>query len=333
MGTEYITDEKEKLLKSQIYGAYLDLHDVSSSARRLVNYGKIFNFIFKWCRLYRYREQIEVDGIWVKLADEMIKEIGQVAERIKNKITAEPKDENVFFKELSVALKNAEFQYYRDRKLAGSLKISRKAKEIKKVLQWEEGKKGRPLTVDEQVQCISGNFFLSEEQAYKYIKGINREKIGGLEYMGEDSDDDSSVLGLDGTKHFDGSDVSHTPENEFFTNHYTEAVLNAVEKVLEEEIHPRENQPKAREIHRALFTLHCIKNVKNYEVLLPVFDAEIIAACKEGSITQKEIYRKFNQRSNKGSSAEVKASEMGDLFLEKLKAYLEKNNPEIILPK
>ena len=95
----------------------------------------------------------------------------------------------------------------------------------------------------------------------------------------------------------------------------------------------REKQQRTKEIYRALFTLHCLNEVKNYEGLLPVLASEIVEGWKKGKKpTQKEIYLKHHP-DVANDSAETRGSTMSKAFIKDLYAAIKEKHPEIQLPK
>ena len=318
---EYKPNENEELLKTHIYNSYLELLSEESSDRRQVNYVKCFELIFKWCRFYLYRKMIKVDGLPTILADEMSKEIGEVVNRINKEKTFSQKDKNYFFSNLRVSLENAKNQYYRDRISAGSIKISKRAKEINELLRWEESTKEKKLTLSESINCISRWFSLSEKSSRDYIMGLYRQNTSGLEFESINNDDNGIyALNIETSKPPYMENSSEDPQNEFLENIDKQALLQAIIMALEK------TQSRTRAIKRALYTLYIIEKESNYNYLLPILDTEIVELWerykKEDKIlTQYEIYWKYHPEVTQ-KSAEISASTLLKHFRNDMKYFL-----------
>lgn len=87
-----------------------------------------------------------------------------------------------------------------------------------------------------------------------------------------------------------------------------------------------------KDYYRALFTLRCIKKVKDYRKLLLILDNDIMEAYKNGGKipTQYEIYIKYHPDAAK-ATAEANASLMKSKFEKDLKSAIKEKFPEIIL--
>jgi len=82
-----------------------------------------------------------------------------------------------------------------------------------------------------------------------------------------------------------------------------------------------------RDCCRALFTLECLKKIKDYEELIPVLDGGIIEAQKREDITQVKVFKKYYPKITDDKSASSMASLMLRKYRNELMLCL-KNNPE-----
>jgi hypothetical protein len=85
-------------------------------------------------------------------------------------------------------------------------------------------------------------------------------------------------------------------------------------------------QKRSRDCYRALFTLHCIENYKDFEELYPVLDKNVLETCKDGkNPNQYKIYQKYHPKAQK-SSAEAMASTNLKEFLKDIETYLKEKS-------
>jgi hypothetical protein len=113
--------------------------------------------------------------------------------------------------------------------------------------------------------------------------------------------------------------VSTNTQDELLSKLDIQDLKDALEKVLQN------CQDRTRECYRSLFTAYCINNSKDFEVLAPLLDREILEHQNDGKKPkQYEIYMRHHPEAEK-KSAEAIAAKMTKDFLEKLKtALLEK---------
>jgi hypothetical protein len=222
-------------------------------------------------------------------------------------ISKVPQDKDGFFKYLSASIKREKAGSHRKYNDTENIKIpkekKRKLRELEDFIRMKESQLGRELTADERSQSIS-KWFKSNE----YVELLNAKNVGGFLHTDNDGNK-TDIL---------NSTVAPTdnPLNEYLKKTEMETIREAVESVLEK------RQERSRDCYRALFTLHCIENYKDFECLYPVLDKNVIAACQNGkNPNQYEIYQKYHPKA-KQSSAEAMASKNLSEFLSDIETCL-----------
>jgi hypothetical protein len=295
--------QTEEELKQRIFKAYTEFYDNSSSDRRQVNYAKLCELVYSWCKGYIFYEE----------TDEMGVEIVVTVERCTEKDEM-PKED--FLKYLRVSLSNAYNQSIRN-KVEGSVKEARIITEIKKIINIEE-RKGRELTNEEKVRVISEWMCISEQKARSYLKSMSREYEGSYSLkQGSDNDNKIDII---------NSVESHypTPEDDLLSDNEVMIYKDVLETVL------NNAQDRMKGIYRAFFTLRCIKKNKNYDKFLPMLDSEILEMYKNGGkrLTQYEIYLKYHPEDTKKRSAYSSASGLMRNFKTALEEVKKEKYPE-----
>jgi hypothetical protein len=336
----YTTNEKEELLKAEIHNVFLELLNDPSADRRQVAYGKFMDKILKWCNDYLYKRKENEYGKPMKLAEAMNKEIVEavgiitdIAEKNKDKKKKieELKNKDIFLKYVRKILHNKKNQYYRDR-IEGPIREPKRVKDMRKILKWEEGKKGEPLTGNESVLLISMYLNLSEKTAREYYIAMNKKITNGLGFRGNNEQRD--ILDSDVSKPYMEAD-SFDLQKEVFSNlvmpELRSKLPNAVKMVLEKTPLNKTRKEDSKKLLRALFTGYCLDNEMIFKELIPVLDEDLLEIYKNENkkYCQYEIYQMHRKESkHPGVSAHLRLDE----FWEELREFLNKNHQEIFLP-
>jgi hypothetical protein len=310
--------EKEEQLKNKIFDNYINFKKESSSDRRQVYFGKLCEYIYKWCRDYT---NFNINDIGV--------EIVEIVKRLTNEESKAnvPQVKDEFFTYINKSFKMAKAAYYRNYE-SGIIKIPKgkilKLLEIKNVLRMEESDLGRKLTVDEQSYYLEKWFRLKKQEYQKYIDLLKIKYVGSIFEIIKDNKEIDVLNTPEASCYY----ASNTPQDDYFSKLSAEAVCKAVCKAVNAILDKR--QERSRPCLKALFTAHCIDNIKEFQDLSPVLDSEILETYQknEKKPTQYEIYMKYHPEAKK-SSAEVSASKNLNDFLKDIKTYLIENNPEI----
>jgi len=289
----------EEKLKTAVYDIYTSLFYETASDRRQVYIGQIWEKIVLWCNRY-----LKIN------ANEMGVEIFSVIKRLVKDDNEPVKNKSEFINILKKSMKNAENEYFRTFG-QGSIHIPkeerRMLKELNKIIRIKEDQLQRELSDVEKEQCVS-KWFKKQE----YIDLLNVTKVKRLSDLNKDENNENGDLDV-ADPHSNGS-----PDEDYaydsLDNSNTEAVIEAVKSVLDKK------QERSRDCYRALFTLHCIENIKDFEEFTPVLDKSILEACQKDSEnpSQYEIYQKHHPNTQK-SSAEAMASRNLSEFLNDIK--------------
>jgi len=299
---KYSTEEE---IENDIYRAYTKFHNESSSDRRQVFLQRFYIVTIQWCRDYFFEkeEDLFTDEILVALKSFMEKTI---------------KEESNFFPYLRRTLNNARNEYYRKGGFIHIPKgVKKDFKNIRKILETKERDIGRKLSPIEEVQTISSWRQIPESKARELIDKM-RTTSGEIESLDKEiGDDTGNMYDLISSKTLE-------PQREHIAKLNGQIFCNAVESTI------NSKQERTRGFIRALFTLHCIENMKDYDELRPVLDNKILDLYDKDKKkpTQKEIYMKYHPEVG-DKSAEVRASDSLKKFLADLKTFLKKNNPEL----
>ena len=237
----------------------------------------------------------------------MGEEIAVVAKQIMESKEKVPSDKKSFIKYLSKALNNEKLNFYRkyneeDIKIPNAMKS--KIRESEGIILIKERNLGRELTKDEQINAISNWFGISIKRANNIVKAM---EISRSDFSNNNEDENVSEF--------------INPLDEYIIKIDRQYIMEAVEYLI------NKKQKRARKCYRALFTLHCIENYKDYEGLNSVLDNQVIETWqKDGKYpNQYEIYQEFHPKAKK-KGAEAMASKNLHEFLNDVKSYLKENN-------
>jgi len=290
-------NEKEKLLKNKIFEIYSKWREEPSTDRFLIYYQQLCKEIYLWCKYYLFRK-----------IDNMGEEIAVVTERIMK--IEDTLDKNGCFKYLYGVLKKEKANFYRKYnsktiKIPKEMKL--KIRTSEDVLRMKERYLGRKLTKDEKILSISDWFGISIKRANNIL---NAMQISSSNLSNND---------MDSTLNIEDKSINHF--DEYFIKSDRKYIREAVEYLI------NKKQKRARGCYRALFTLHCIDNYKDFEGLYPVLDSQILEARQEDgkNPNQDEIYQKYHPKAKK-KSAEAMASKNLHEFLNAVETYLKEKN-------
>jgi len=306
------TEEQQKDL---IFKIFSEWQDSTCSDRTQTYFLQLCEQIYKWYKDYHPKD-----------VNNMGLEITSVINSFMNKDSKLnlPKNKDGFFRYLNTSLNNERVGFDREYEKIDPkseiIKISnntikiprekrRKLRKIEDAIRMKENYKGEILTFEERRQVIS-KWFKEPE----YVNLLNVINIGSILYTNNDENDETDILNFIDTHSVD-------PLNEYIKKIDTEAVIEAIKSLLDEK------QERSRDCYRALFTLHCVENIKDFEYLYPVLDKNILKTCqKDGkNLNQYEIYQKYHPSVQK-SSAEAMASTNLCEFLKDIKTYLKEKN-------
>ena len=296
--------EKKEQLKEIIFSIFLEC--CTESDQRQKNIGQLWDFIIKYGNKYLKMK-----------TDEMGVEIFEIIQRIIKNVNAGKliKEKNEFFRILNRSLKRGEFQYNNDNDESEKIHIPkdkkfRFRKAEKEIEIMKERFLGRGLTAEERSQCIL-KWFKKEAEYIEVKDAIN---VGSLYFNNENEDGEVDVLNYVTT-------VSDDPVDEYIKKTDMDMVRETVKSLLEKK------QPRSRDCYKALFTLYCIENYKDFVRLYPVLDNKILEEWHktDKKYKQYEIYQKYHPNAQK-SSADAMASKNLTEFLYDIKAYLKEKN-------
>jgi len=239
----------------------------------------IENYIFK-----AHSENFSVSKFWDAICrwDCYIKrykgcpcnsEIEQALKRVLKKRKIEREG---FFKYLKEALKNAKWEYHDKGKFLEKPKDIYDPKEHKHI--WKDlvktqAARGRELSNNEKTVLISEWKGISEDKAREIIdnKQIFDGKPSSLdaETNSNDADDTDSRNRYEFVE-----SKAIDPQVEHIAEFNGQILCNAVESTI------KSYQKRKQRVIRALLTLHCVDNRKDYSELRPVLDSEILELCK-----------------------------------------------------
>jgi hypothetical protein len=287
--------ESEDLLKDKIFDTFSQWREEQSTDRFLKYYQDLCGQIFLWCKDYLFKK-----------VNNMGEEIAVVTKRIMENKGNIPLDKKSYIKYITKALYNEKPSFYRknneeDIKIPNVMKS--KIRESEGILLIKERNLGRELKKDEKIKYISDWSGISIKRAKNIVEAINISKI---EFV-------------DNNEEKNGSEFIN-PLDEYLIKIERKNIIEAVEYLI------NTKQKRARDCYRALFTLHCIENYKNYEGFNQVLDSQIIETWKKEDKypNQYEIYQKFHPKAKK-KGAEAMASKNLSDFLNEIKTYLKKS--------
>ena len=296
--------EKEELLKEKIFSVFLECHTTPDQNQKHI--GQLWDLIIRWGKKY-----LKIN------TNEMGVEIFKIIRRILNNENYEKNiiDKSELFKILYKSMNRGKAEYYRDFNESGTIKISKdKQTRLRKVEKDIEKMKssfsGRELTTEERSQCIN-RWFKNEA---KYLQVKNARNVGSLYSTKKNEDNEVDVLNY-------ALDFSANPSDEYIRQTDMDTVRETVKSLLEKK------QKRSKDCYRALFTLHCIENYKDFERLYPVLDSQILETWdKTGNRPkQYEIYQQYHPNAQK-SSIDAMASKNHREFLNDIEKCLKEKN-------
>ena len=290
----------EEQQKDYIFDIFSKCHSETASGRLQVYYPTLCEQIYLW-----YRDYLSID------VDKMGLEITKVINRfIKDEnISKIPDDKDSFFKYLNASIKREKNSFYHEYDEESTIKIpkekKRKLREIDDFIRMKESQFGRKLTNDEKIESIS-KWFKKQE----YVNLLNLINVGSISHTSNDGNNEIDILNYTDTHSVD-------PLDEYIKKTDMGTVLEAVKFSL------AKKQERSRDCYRALFTLYCIENYKDFEKLYPVLDSQILEIWQKSgkNPNQYEIYQKYHPNAQK-SSAEAMASKNLSEFLNDIETCL-----------
>jgi len=289
------TEEEQKDL---IFDIFSKCRRETASSRLQVHSSILCEQVFLWHKVF-----LSAD------VDKMGLEIVNVINRFTNAETISkiPEDKDGFFKYLAVSIESEKAASFREYNEEDKIKIpkekKRKLREAEDFIRMTESQLGRKLTNDEQTQCIS-KWFKKQE----YVDLLKVKNVGGL-YIGNNENGETNILDSVITR-------SDPTLDDYINKTDIETLRKAVQSVL------NKKQKRSRDCYRALFTLHCVEKIKDYEGLYPVLDKNVLEICKDGkNPNQYEIYQDYHPKAKK-SGAEAMASKNLKEFLKDIKTCL-----------
>jgi hypothetical protein len=299
------TEEQQKDL---IFDIFAKCRGETAPARLQAHYPSLCEQVFLW-----YRDYLPVD------TDGMGLEIAKVISRfVKDEtISKVPQDKDGFFKYLSASIKREKAGYEREYNDNEKIKIpkekKRKLREAEDFIRMKESSLGRRLTANERAQSIS-KWFKNDE----YIDLLNAKNVSGFLHTDNDGNK-TDILNSTAASTYNPN-VADNPLNEYLKKTEMETIREAVESVLEKK------QERARDCYRALFTLYCIEEYKDFEGLCPVLDKNVIKACQNGkNPNQYEIYQQYHPNAQKPSAEAMASKNLGE-FLNDIETCLKEKS-------
>jgi len=303
---------KEEQLKDRIFSIYSEFKNEEASDRRFdVHFSQLCEQIYIWCRDFRFKGTIDIMG----------KEIAEVSNTIikKDEFLL---DKDGFFKYLSVSLgkkRNAYYRKFDEKKITTiSKENKRKLSHVRDFIEMCEHEMGRELSFGEKIKCAS-DWFKSWDYI-SLIKLLNNRRSSSAK-----NEDGKLIDIIDNTEDpLIGEKIAIDPLDECISNADAKTICNAVEYVLEQK------QDRSRDCYKAIFTLFCVKNIRDYSGLLESLNEEIVTSCTRNTVdlNQYEIYLNYHPKATP-ASAEASASKMLIDFKKDLEVYLRENNPEV----
>ena len=300
--------ESKEQLEDKIFNIFSRFRAESATDRRQVYIGQLWEPVYKWCLIMKKDMGEEIYNFILSITKE--------ASRANV-----PYDKKEYFSYLYSSLETEKAGYYREYE-SGTIKLPKdkmsKLKQIEKKLEKEESERGRRLSNNEFSHLIHEHFNCNKSEYLKFIDLYNKKYIGSLQFISNVDDDEKDILNSSKVKTPYMKKLSN-PGDELFFNTDLNILKEAIKYVLDKD-------PENKNSKRALLTFNCIEN----EELYPVLDRDIIEAWQKEGIKPKknEIYHKYNPEGKK-SSAGSSATQQLNEFLQDLKAYLKKQNPEI----
>ena len=277
----------EEQQKDHIFAIFSKCRSETAPDRLQIYYPTLCGEIYLW-----YKDFLSVN------VNEMGVEITKVINcftKVGNKSNI-PNDKDGFFKYLTSSIKREKISSHYEFDENAIINIpkekKRKLKEVEGFIRMKESQLGRKLTTEEQIQGIS-KWFKKQE----YVDLLNLINVGSISYASNDGKNKIDAL--------NNADIPFNDPlfSEYKTKTDMETVQEAVKSLLDKK------QERSRDCYRALFTLYCIENYKDFEKLYPVLDSQILKTWQKGGKNQNqyEIYQKYHPNTLK-SSAEAMAS-------------------------
>ena len=290
----------EEQQKDHIFNIFSKCQSETASGRLQVYFPVLCEQIYVW-----YRDYLSID------VDKMGLEITRVINRFikEENISGIPGDKDGFFKYLNTSIKREKASFYRNYNENETIKIPKekkhKLREVEDFIRMKESQLGRKLSSDEKAQGIS-KWFKNRE----YLDLLNLLNVDSIHYAGKDSGEEIEALNHATTP-------LDNPLDDYIKKTDKEMALKAVKSLIEKK------QERSRDCYRALFTLYCIENFKDFEKLYSVLDRQILEIWRKNGNKPKqyEVYLKFHPKVKKDSASAL-ASKMLDNFLHDIEAYI-----------
>jgi hypothetical protein len=331
----------EEEIKTKMYNIFLDALNETSHVQKIALITELIKLTVRWCKEHLWPKDylMKTDEKELLITEKMGLEIVKIfiidkkskkpteGREIKIKIDYMPKEKDAFFKYLFIKLYHERKRMIiREKRKSKNdpIRIPRTYKEIRNYIIMKERIMNRELTVNEQIFYVSEWKRWPEKKTRAYLEEMNRIFIS--HYFSDEDDEENEEHDIFEKIKQDDNPRNLTVETEYFTNNNTEIIRNAIESAL------MNINTKDRECCRALFTLDCLKKIRDFEELVPVLDGGIIEAQKrEEGITQVNIFKNYHPDITDDESASSMASRMLRNFRTELKKHLKNNNPEIFV--
>lgn len=304
----------EDQLIDDIFNIFCQFNEEESSDRNKVYLARFTEAIFYWCKILSKDEVVKIGEEIYKISKRIINKEGKL------KI---PKDKPGFIKYIKTSLNHSYFRMKQSEKELIHIPKGKKQKlkEIDDTIIMHEHMQGRNLSENEKIRIIAIWFNIPEDKAYSYFDIKNKINISPIyvEFSGETVDISEFNKNIRVPYSYEDSGII---ERNYLNKDTAKIICTAVDAVL------NGKQRRTREPSRALFTLHCFENVKDYGNIIQVLNKNILNMLKTKKLNQYEIYTMYHPHVNE-KSASVRSSEMLKAFLADLEKHLKENNPEI----
>ena len=294
----------EEQQKDYIFDIFSKCHSETASGRLQVYYPTLCERIYKW-----YRDYLSID------VDKMGLEIAKVINRFvrDETISKIPDDKDGFFKYLTSSIKRESASFYREYNENDTIRIPKekkqKLREVEDFIRMKESQLGRKLTTDEQIQGIS-KWFKKQE----YVDLLNLINVISISHTSIDGSDEVDFLNC-------AAPFTDDPIDRYIRKTDMVTLRETVSSLI------GNKQKRSRDCYRALFTLYCIENYKDFEILYPVLDSHILENWHKTGKTPKqyEIYQKYHPNAIKSSSEAMASTNLRE-FLNEIESYLKEKN-------
>jgi len=317
--------QKDKELKDKIFDVYSKCYDHSSD--RGNNLILLWKRMTKWCRYYLFKKQAQqiIINKKIKEGESELERTGseifqeefelKIFEAIKRCTDKDKMPKKDFFSYLYKSLVNAKNEYYRDQLIEGSLKETRTLKRIKKIIETLKNNLRREPTQDEQIKAIHQKIpeLKKEETILEYLHSMANINVK-LVRETIITDNDGEELSI-----FDTIESQYSNyEKEIHDDDIAAIIKNEFEKFI------NRKEKKTIPYYRAIYSLHIVKTVKNFEKLRPILDKKILEICDKGGKlpTKYEIY--MDHHEGKESTANSTGSDMSNKFIKDFEEILKK---------